>query len=341
VVGLAKILQYALLVRASIILIKQPSDLRNLFTAWVFITTFCAIMMLWHFYNGRSYMINWLIDSGGDAGIDLERYDVLFRPTFFYASFFIPMGLSILYSLMSILMKIEPSWFKRMLLYMTIPLNIVALLMNNTRAMLLPVVVLSGFIVLWFCWKSFTQSKRNLREIVFLVLITSVSILSFTGFLITDVQFIALLERASDPKSVTTRWGVWTSVLPKMLDNPFRLLVGWGPQSTVRQFEISHIQDLLTGQLGEIEGAFDSTIVGFLVEYGVVFSTFVFAYIILWFSRTWNYYRSTGDAFAAILLVMSAALVFAHIFQQFGLGPPGLMALQLFAFLPFLKRIWN
>ena len=338
VVGLTKILQYALLARASIILIKQPSDLRNLFTAWVFITTLCAIMMLWNFYNGRPQMIFWINDSLVGASIDLERFDVLFRPTFFYANFWIPLGMSLLYSLMGILMKIEPSGFKRVLVCITIPINLLAFLMNNTRAMLVPVIVLSVLIVLWFCWKTLTRPKLNPRWIVFLVLITGVSIWFFAGFLITAPQRVSILERSVDFESVTMRMSVWTTVFPKVLDDPLRLLVGWGPQSTARQLESGYMQDLLTGSLGNTEGAFDSIIVGFLVEYGVIFSALIFVYIALWLSRTWWYYRLTRNTFALALLVMSTVLVVAHVFQQFGLSPAGLMALQIFAFLPIFKR---
>lgn len=339
VLGLTKILQYALLVRASIILIKQPSNLRNLFTAWVFITTLCAIMMLWNFYNGWPQMLHWGDDSAVGASIDLERFDVLFRPTFFYANIWIPIGLSLLYSLMGILMKIEPSGFKRVLLCITIPINLLAFLMNNTKAMLVPVIVLSVLIVLWFCWKTLTRPKLNLRWIVFLVLITGVSIWFFAGFLITAPQRVALLEQSVNFESVTMRMSVWATVFPKVLDDPLRLLlVGWGPQSTTRQLESAYMQDLLTGSLGNTEGAFDSIVVGFLVEYGVIFSALIFVYIALWLSRTWWYYRLTKDTFALVLLVMSTALVVAHIFQQFGLSPAGLMALQIFAFLPIFKR---
>jgi len=338
VVGLTKIVEFALLVRGSIILIEQPSDFRNLFTSWVFITTLCAIMMLWHYYNGRPQMISWTSASETGTAIDFYRSHVLFRPTFFYANIFLALGLSLLYSLMSILVKVEPGAVKRVLLCITIPINLIALLMNNTRAMLFPVTVLSGLIVLWFCWKSLTWTKPNLRMAAFLALITGVSIWFFVGNLITGAQLAGFFERSSDPESLTMRWNLWVSFLPKMADDPLRLLVGYGPQSTVRQLNESYMQVLLTGLVGNVEGAFDSTIVGFLVEYGIIFSVLVLAYIAFWFSHTWGYYKSTGDALAPVLLVMATAIVFAHIFQQFGLGPPGLMALQVFAFLPIFKK---
>ena len=98
------------------------------------------------------------------------------------------------------------------------------------------------------------------------------------------------------------------------------------------------MQDLLTGSLGNVESAFDSTIVGLVVEYGIIFATLVIVYISLWFYRTWAYLKGTGDTMAFAILVMSAALLSAHIFQQFGLSPAALMALQLFGLLSVLRR---
>jgi hypothetical protein len=338
IVGLTKLLQYGLLYWTTTVLIKQREDLHKLFSAWVFITTLCSIIMLWHFYAGRPPMINILLDSINEVVIDLERADLLFRPNYFYANFFIPMGLSVLYALLSVMMRIETKRFNRVVIGLTLPINLFALLMNNTRAMLLPVLLLCGSILLWYCWKSFKKSKRSLIGLAVLVFITIVATKFFAWLLVAESQSFALLDRFADYESVFLRFSIWASALSKVFENPFRLLVGWGPQSTARQLETSYMQDLLTGTLGNVEGAFDSTIVGLVVEYGIVFAILVIAYITLWFSRTWAYLKATGDTMAFAMLVMSAALLLAHFFQQFGLSPAALMALQLFGFLSVLRR---
>jgi hypothetical protein len=146
------------------------------------------------------------------------------------------------------------------------------------------------------------------------------------------------LERLTDYEPVLLRIGVWSSAVSKTLDDPLRLLVGWGPQSTARQLEQSHMQALLTGTSGNVEGAFDSTIIGIIVEYGIVFAAIILGYIAFWFFHTWRYLRATGDKFAQILLLLCAAFISSHIVQQFGLSPSGLIALQLFGFLTVLKK---
>ena len=161
IVGLTKLLQYGLLYWTTTVLVKQREDLHKLLSAWVFITTLCSIIMLWHFYAGRPPMINMLLDSVHEVVIDLDRADVLFRPNYFYANFFIPMGLCFLYALLSVVLRIENKRFNRVVIGLTMPINLFALLMNNTRAMLVPVVLLGSSILLWFCWKSFKINKES------------------------------------------------------------------------------------------------------------------------------------------------------------------------------------
>lgn len=336
VVGLIKIIQYALLVRGTIVLINSSSNCRNLLTAWIFITTLCSIMMLWNFYNGRPLMINW--NDEMMYSVDLMRDDVLFRPTFFYTNIFIPLGLSVLYSIINIVIKVESSSFTRKCIISTIPVNIIALIMNNTKAMLIPIAILSGLILLKYSWSFIIRPSSIIGKIIVIALLIGVSVWSFTEYFITVPQLSALSERLGDHGSVVMRWSVWTAVLPKMLDNPLRLLVGYGPQATTRQLETTNMQNMLTGSRGNIEGSFDSTIVGFLIEYGIIITSAIILYIALWFYQAWKCFKLTKEAFIAVLSMMLIALVIAHFFQQYGLSPPGLMALQLFAYLPTLKK---
>ena len=339
IIAITKITQFALLVWVTNTLLDQPEGLHKVFTAWVFATTLCSVMLLWYLMNGQpGFMINWAsgVGPGDDANYDLS--DVLFRPAFFYANFFVPLGLSLLYALTMLLSGAAGSRGMRMLLYVSLPINFVTLVLNNTRSMLLPVMALGALLMVWYFWRSLFQAKSNSIKFVLLVAVVFGGIALISDSLISESQFVALQQRGEDPSAVDMRVSVWGSALSKTLDDPLRLLVvGWGPQSTSRQGG-ADIQRFLTGSLGNVEGAFDSTIVGFLVEYGAIFSTLVFAYIAVWVSRIWRLWRQTGDTIVLVLLLMGSALIFTHIFQQFGVSPPALMAMQVFAFLPATGR---
>lgn len=348
-VGLTKITQFALLVWTSNILLKGQEDTtnsrwRNIFTAWALITTLCSIMMLWYLYNGQPYfLLTWYAGTGVERyeAIDLNQSYSLFRAMFFYTNIFIPIGLSLLYAVMTVLTKSEVGKFKKFLLLLSLPINAATLIANNTRSMLTPVVVLGGLAIIWFFWRALSRSKSQPKS-NFLMLIIIISIMvgavNSSSVMISASQLIVLQERTLDSSSMEARLSVWGSVISKVLDDPLRLLVvGWGPQATSRQ-EGEVMKGFLTGSEGNSEGAFDSTPIGFLVEYGVILTTLVFTYVAGWFFRMWRYRRKTSDTFTLTLLLMGCAILFTHIFQQFTISPPALMAMQVLAFIPVARR---
>jgi hypothetical protein len=346
-VGLTKITQFALLVWASNILLKPNENvytnrLRNIFTAWSMVTTLCAIMMLWFLYKGQPYfLLTWATGTDMYEITDLDQSVNLYRTMFFYTNIFVPLGLSLVYALMAVLMSIEVSKFKRFFLLLSLPINTAALVANNTRSMLLPVAVLTVLVLTVFFWRillrSQFRSKSNFLILIMLSLIM-VGVANSGSVLMSASQLIVLQERITDSSSMEARLSVWGSVIFKVLDDPLRLLVvGWGPQATTRQGgEI--MKEFLTGSQGNTEGAFDSTPIGFLVEYGAILTTLAFSYITVWFFRLWKYSRKNSDAFALTLLLLGAAVAFASLTQQFTFSAPAFMALQLFAFMPNVRR---
>lgn len=331
IAGLLKILQYSLLIKGTTFLIRKPEQLKLLFVSWVYITTLCSIIMLLHFFLGRPALISWLNDPNLITTIDLSRSDVLYRPTFFYANIYLPIGLSVIYTFINTLMR--PWTFKvnTFLFLLTFPINLFALIINNTKSMLIPVILLCIFILAIYFIYAIFHSIFNFKKIVFFTVFMLLSICFFIFNFLPSTQRTALFDRAINLDSVFLRLSVWESVLTKLPDNTFRLLIGFGPQSTVRQSENPAIKDLLTGTIGNTEGAFDSTIIGFLVEYGLIFSMLIFFIISVKFLIMINSLLLLKDIATLSLVAMSAALICCHIAQQFGLSPPSLFALQIFS----------
>ena len=338
-IALVKIFQFTLLVCASAKLVRQPVDVRNIMISWVMTTTLCAAMLLWFLYQGLpAFMLYWVSNIDTNDIADFSRADVLFRPTFFYTNFFIPAGLSLLYGIVAILTTVESRGVARAFIYFSVPVNFIALVLNNTRAMLVPVVLLGGATVIWFAWQTFTQLKLHLLAVVFLVLVAILGVGAISDVLVSPEQGVALEVRAEDTGSLEVRLDMWGAVLKKALDDPLRLLfVGWGPQITTRSGH-SIVKTLLTGTGGNIEGAFDSVVVGLLIDNGLVFVTLLLGYVAFWLYRTWRLWRNTNDDFVLALLLMGVALIVSHLFQQFGISPPALMAMQVFVFLSVFRR---
>jgi len=333
--GLSKILEFALLVAASVSMARRPRDWRNMFTAWVASTTLGSVMVLWFLYHGQPlFLLNWA--GGLDEGrvVDIDSPGELFRPAFFYANFFIPMGLSLVYALLVILRKLERNPLRNILFGLSIPINAIALVLNNTRSMLFPVIAVAALALGWYTVRAVSKAGTKLLPAIVTLIVVGGGVYVVSDLLITEQQVVALLDRSADSSPVDARLSVWTSVLGKLGDTPARFfLVGWGPQATARQGGAG-MQRLLTGSEGNAEGAFDSTIVGFLVEYGMIFTLLVFSYIAIWHLRVWSRWRQTGDTTTLIVLSMGIVLVLTHLLQQFGVSPPALMAMQIFSMSP-------
>lgn len=337
-VGLTKILQFALLIWTSIILVKTPLHVRNLFNAWVFVTTLCAAMVLWYLIHGQPQFLLVWASGVDDLGVyDFTRTDVLLRTSFFYTNLFIPLGLSILYALFYVFTIVEGSRFGRLLFFLSIPVNVMVLVTNNTRAMLFPVIVFGSGIIVWHFLRSIRKPKSLILYLIFALLLLII-IGVILNQVISENQLEVMQQRSADSASFQMRVSVWSSLISKTLEEPIRLLfVGWGPQSTTRSGG-AEMARLLTGSLGNVEGSFDSTFIGYIVEYGLPLAAIFFASIAVLMYRTYRLWVSTNDSFALVLLVLSVSLVIAHFFQQFAISPPGLMAMQVFAFQSIVGR---
>jgi hypothetical protein len=331
--GILKISQFALLIGVSRTLVRSTSDLHTIFLSWVLVTTFCSVMSLWFLFSGQPlFLLNWSSDLNAVSPDDVEGFDTFYRlSTFFYTNIFLPLGLSLLYAI-TILMR-EKDAPKAVLLWLSIPVNAAALILNNTRSMLIPVAFLGGAIVAISFWKTLTSKSKSAVLSIVVLFVVGAGFIGLT-LLISESQLFAWQERLGDISSTEMRLSVWGGLISKLLDEPLRLLlVGWGPQATTRQGG-GPIQYFLTGSLGNIEGAFDNTLLGFLFEYGAILSAVVLAFIGTWFSRMWIFWRSTADTLFLVLLIMGTAVLMQSLFQQFVVSPPALLVLQVFTLIP-------
>jgi hypothetical protein len=78
--------------------------------------------------------------------------------------------------------------------------------------------------------------------------------------------------------SFLIRLTVYESAFNVLLRNPWRLLVGYGPDATIRM--VNDIVDSAKRGSAGLEGAIDSAYVTYLFEYGIVFLTLLVMYLI-------------------------------------------------------------
>ncbi len=333
IVGMIKIIQYTLLYRVTRLLVTREYQIDILLKMWVAATSICAIMMMWLFYVKDTNLQMLMISGESQANIDLSQSGVLLRPTFFYTNIFIPLGFGIVIctSLLA-LPGFKEKMLTKLLLIMALCVNTIALLLNNSKSMIFPVVFVCAALLIWRIWKSL--ATFNVISLILIMVFFPIVIIygfTFISNLVGAYQIEAMANRISDLSSLEMRMSVWTSVFEKLVQDPIRLFFGFGPQATARQGDQGAISQLLTGVLGNKEGAFDSTPIGLIVEYGFMFFILIVISLVSWAHSVWKYFIATRDSYAVLFLLLFLVAAVCHVTQQYGLSPAGLIVLQLFA----------
>jgi hypothetical protein len=251
------------------------------------------------------------------------------------------LGFSIVYciSILS-LHGFKENLVAKLLLTTAACVNIIALLLNNSKSMIFPVVFVCAALLIWRIWKSL--ATFNVISLILIMVFFPIVIIygfTFINNLVGVYQIEAMANRISDLSSLEMRISVWTSVFEKLVQDPIRLFFGFGPQATARQGDQGAISQLLTGVLGNKEGAFDSTLIGLIVEYGFIFFLLIVISLVSWVHSVWTYFISTRDSYAALYLLLFLVAAVCHVTQQYGLSPAGLIVLQLFAVARYDKSL--
>jgi len=332
--GLLKIIQFILIIWVANSYIDARDNRISLFISWIVATTISSILMAYSaFAQGPQFLLNWTNPSGDLIALDLNSGGDLLRLSYFYSGIHIPIGLTILTALWVLLKRsIHIGAFAKWLLIFSIFINSIVLVANNTRAMLIPVVVVIIYLVASSVLKViFTKKSGILLVSVFLMIPLLAGV--FPSFNDSDIS-VALTERSLDASPLQARIELWESSLIKLLDYPIRfLLTGFGAQATARQ-NSPELIDLRTSFNNTTEGAFDSTIIGVIVEFGLLALISVIIYLGRWFKIMYRAKIISGNPIYGFYIVIAIVIIFASIFQQIGFSPAALMVLQLFAFRP-------
>lgn len=334
IAGLAKVMQFIVLVWVTQQHIKTDSERVNWFLGWIIAVTIGGMMMLWFWGVLKpSFLLDWSNAGGESESADFLRTDVLFRPSYFYTNFHLPLGMCIVVGVWLILSNVVTlNVATRLFLAFSIPVNLITLILNNTRAIMLPVAVALAVLLVTYAWRALNSARGRIR-LIFVFLLTGLLTYASTNW-INFPQMTALYERTTDEASMQARLDLWAGSLSKVVDHPVRLFItGFGPQATVRQSS-DEMKDLLTGVTGASEGAFDSTLVGFLVEYGAITTMLVVAYFFWWMRKVLATSWRSGNPVWGLYANLGFVIFFSQFFQQFGFSPPALIALQLLTFVP-------
>lgn len=329
-VGFTKTAQFIILAWLTSQLIVTDQQRIYLLLSWVLASSIGALMMLYFWLMlDNNFLVSWA--EGVESVVTSESaVGILFRPTYFYTNFGLPLGLSSVFAVWMITSTaINIRRFLKFFLFFCLIIFMVCLGLNNTRAYLLPTAFLVSAILFMYLFKFF---KVTTYSIILIVFLSSVFLYDFESIdNETPSLQSALIKRSTDASPVEVRLAVWANAISIQTENLFRFfLVGNGPQSTSRQ-DSDFMTEIKTHS-GGTEGSLDSAIMAFLTDYGLALTVLIIGYVFWWMSGMAVSRDKTTREFCNLYVMLGLIVIFSSIFQQFGVNGAGLVALQLLGF---------
>ena len=329
-VGFIKTAQFIILAWLTSQFIVTDQQRMYLLLSWMLASSIGALMMLCFWLKlDNNFLVSWA--AGVESVVTSESaVGILFRPTYFYTNFGLPLALSSVFAAWMITSTaINSNRGLKSVLVFCLIIFMVCLALNNTRAYLLPTAFLVSAILLMYLFKFF---KVTTYSIILIVFLSSAFVYDFDSIdNETPSLQSALIERSMETGSVGVRRSVWTNAISIQTENLFRFfLVGYGPQSTFRQDSDLMIE--MRTHSGGTEGSLDSAILGFITDYGLALTVLIICYVFWWMSGMAVSRDKSTREFCNLYVMFGLIVIFSSIFQQFGTNGAGLIALQLLCF---------
>jgi hypothetical protein len=188
--------------------------------------------------------------------------------------------------------------------------------------------VLSGLLLAWAL--RFPGGGRRVLGILVLLSGVAAGLALVLLSVLDPGQIELLLERTGERDSLLLRLGVWRNVVDLVLHDPRVLLVGLGPDVSIRDPDVPALQRLFLGG-GVQQQSVDSGYLAVWLDYGT--PTFVAAVLIpiaaLW--RLTRHLLAKPDALALALWGPLAAWLLMAVTQVHGISKPVLFLVTLVA----------
>ena len=249
----------------------------------IIIATFVGIILMFlAFFKGIS-LVNFEGDSKAliidSSGLDLSK----FRMTFFYTNF--PFVISSLVFILIYFLENQRLFLFKLFYFLLIILVCLSLIASGNKTAIISTCIiffLSNFI---FSGKGFYRWIN----IIYIVILFPIFNLLVYSFFLNDFNSELFTTRMKSSDSFEDRIGVYINVFHILSDNIPRIFVGYGAdfltgagnQTIANKFKVNYYTK-------DEQGAVDSGIVTFIIEFGIVYFS-LFAYIILKRAKTLFY----------------------------------------------------
>jgi hypothetical protein len=287
---------------------------------WAHAVTLASLLVILSFFIGKPLILNPENELSKFSDMRVGA-NVFLRASYFVTSFIYVNACILVTWFLKLIRDIKGKSFFELITNLTIfSINLFCALLMQNKTELFSVF----FIFLVITLFSF-HNRLYIKRI--LIFITCLVVVSFSSYnLIVDAlgeeQLMLFLERVNENGSYNARIPIWNNVLQYIYINPKVLLIGIGPDMSIRLSD-AHFFDKLFSNQGIREYAVDSNYLTFLLNYGLILTLFFVSRIIavLGISFKKNYTQFTKNYLVYPILVW----LIMGFTQLHGISKPGFL----------------
>lgn len=244
---------------------ETESEWNAILLAWTLATCLGSLILIHAFLIGRP-----LIDFATDAAVIIDRRNVeyLFRASYYYAGFHFAAGISLVGLFLRMSFHTHSLRIKLATAMLIVPLVTTLLIMLNKTAIFASV---ASFVTVY----AIANRRFGSLKVANFILYAGIAILVIVAFVFQYGSLIyvstdELTDSFTSIGSFIIRTQVWLSALKELVEQPWYLFLGIGPNVIeAGNQELAELFKVANDTRG-VEGALDSSWLTYFVELGIV-----------------------------------------------------------------------
>lgn len=316
-------------------LVRSTADARMVIDGWTFGTTISSVLVLVSYARGEPMLLGIQEIYAANFGNAAYTSTVLFRATFFITGFIFPVAAIIAALLVNVAFPGYRTKSQRLAFLVFLVINLTAIALMAATTVFVAIGAMLTCLVLWLL-----RDRTSRKAALFLAVIGVIAALLIVAAvqrLLTPDQIRLALEHFSSGESFRLRFGVWWNVIELLLNDAKVLLVGVGPDASVRSGRMPFFFRLFVGS-GEQQWAVDNGYLYLLLNYGIfVFLLIVSIIVRTQIALTRRLWRAT-DPVVLVLWLWLCSLWVMSITQALSVSKPTLLFVQVVAMTVAIQR---
>lgn len=312
--------------------LTKIKDVDTVILGWVAAVGLGALLVIFGYLRREPLLIGSGTEAQKAALSTIASASFLYRATFFVTGFGYPLAAAILCSTMWIVAK-KGSSALRLALAAGLLLDVVAVGLMGGATVGGAVAIGLLLLAFWTLW--LPRGFQRVAILGFVLLAGAGVVTVVLTEVMSSSQLKLLLGRTQSVDSLVERFKVWKNVVEFLLTNPHAMLIGLGPDISIRRGDYPLLRQLFYGA-GVQQNAVDSGYLYLLLNYGIFVTLLLVGVALRTLTRLTKLIVNSPDPTAiAIWLSISVWLVLA-VTQQGGVSKPLFITAQFVALGSFL-----